>query len=78
MPGLPATTRAGMLTQQLYFTYATRRGWHPMMGGIWQHRTDAARRTAVSDAEAAARFLGDDLALEDAATAAPLPMTARR
>lgn len=38
VPGLPAAARAGMLTQQLYFTYATRRGWHPMIGGIWRRR----------------------------------------
>jgi hypothetical protein len=52
VPGLRGATRGGMLTQQLYFTYATRRGWHPMMGGIWRRR-GTEQRAAVSDAEAA-------------------------
>ena len=34
--GWRAGARYGMLTQQLYFTYAYRRGWHPMMGGLWR------------------------------------------
>ena len=53
--GLPAATRAGMLTQQLYFTYATRRGWHPMIGGIWR-QTRTERRRAVSDEDAARAY----------------------
>jgi len=53
MPGLRALSRAGMLTQQVYFTYATRRGWHPMIGGIWDQRSERGRRLAVSDADAA-------------------------
>jgi len=55
--GLGAATRAGMLSQQVYFTYATRRGWHPMMGGIGRRRA-TARRAAVSDQEAATLYLG--------------------
>lgn len=53
MPGLGPTARAGMLAQQIYFTYTDRRGVHPMMGGIWRRRTPAARRVAASDADAA-------------------------
>jgi radical SAM superfamily enzyme YgiQ (UPF0313 family) len=56
MPGLTNATRAGMLSQQLYFTYATRRGCHPMMGGIWRCGAPGVRRTAVTDDEAARRF----------------------
>jgi len=59
MPGLSSTARAGMLAQQIYFTYANRRGFHPMMGGIWRRRTPAARRVAVTDAEAARAYLAD-------------------
>ena len=55
---LTPASRAGMLSQQIYFTYATRRGWHPMMGGIGRRSGRAARRQAVGDAEAAALFLG--------------------
>lgn len=57
VPGLCAAARYGMLVQQLYFTYAYRRGWHPMMGGIWRVRDRSVRRRAVTDAEAAAEFL---------------------
>jgi radical SAM superfamily enzyme YgiQ (UPF0313 family) len=56
MPGLNAVSRAGMLVQQFYFAYATRRGEHPMIGGIWDHRDPLVRREAVSDREAALRF----------------------
>ncbi len=50
--GLDWNARLGMLAQQLYFTYATRGGWHPMMGGIGRRRSKVRRR-AVTDAEAA-------------------------
>lgn len=62
VPGLPAASRTGMLTQQLYFTYATRRGWHPMIGGIWRRRGTEQRR-AISDADAA-RAYGAPIACE--------------
>lgn len=55
--GLPTTVRAGMLTQQLYFTYSSCRGQHPMLGGIWRVRGQI-RRQAVSDADAARHYLG--------------------
>ena len=58
VPGLPAATRAGMLTQQLYFTYATRRGWHPMIGGIWRRKgTERRAATTVEDAAPAGTTL---------------------
>ena len=53
---LGAAARYGMLVQQLYFTYAYRRGWHPMMGGLWRLRDRSVQRQAVTDAEAAAAF----------------------
>lgn len=56
--GLGWNARLGMLTQQIYFTYATRNGWHPMMGGIWRIRDNQARREVVTDEEAAERYLG--------------------
>jgi radical SAM superfamily enzyme YgiQ (UPF0313 family) len=56
VPGLTAAARHGMLTQQLYYTYAYRRGWHPMMGGIWRRRNPSARREAVWDDEARALY----------------------
>jgi radical SAM superfamily enzyme YgiQ (UPF0313 family) len=56
VPGLTAAARYGMLTQQLYYTYAYRRGWHPMMGGIWRRRDRSARREAVWDDEARALY----------------------
>lgn len=55
--GLTTAARAGMMTQQLYFAYATRRGWHPMMGGIWRLRDRGERRRVVSDADAARLYL---------------------
>jgi radical SAM superfamily enzyme YgiQ (UPF0313 family) len=67
VPGLTAHARRGMLAQQLYFTYGYRRGWHPMMGGIWRRRDARVRRHVVSDADAARLYLGEDLP--------PLPMT---
>jgi radical SAM superfamily enzyme YgiQ (UPF0313 family) len=56
VPGLTAAARYGMLTQQLYYTYAYRRGWHPMMGGIWRRRDESARREVVWDDEARALY----------------------
>lgn len=55
MPGLGPSARYGMLMQQLYFAYAVRRGWHPMMGGIGRIR-EGRRRAVVADAEAAALY----------------------
>lgn len=46
--GLGWSARAGMLAQQLYYGYASRRGWHPMLGGI-------GRRPAVEKREPPAR-----------------------
>jgi radical SAM superfamily enzyme YgiQ (UPF0313 family) len=60
VPGLRPAARLGMLTQQLYFTYATRRGWHPMMGGIWRLRDAAERRRARADEEAVRCYLGTE------------------
>jgi hypothetical protein len=66
--GLTTATRAGMLTQQVYFTYATRRGWHPMIGGIGHMRDPSCRRQVVTDEDAARVFLGS--AVADAAVVA--------
>jgi radical SAM superfamily enzyme YgiQ (UPF0313 family) len=57
MPGLGSAARAGMLTQQVYFTYAARRGQHPMIGGIWRQRDARARRQVISDADALRLYL---------------------
>jgi len=59
MPGLSPAARYGMMVQQLYYTYSYRRGWHPMMGGIWRQREHSVRRQAISDAQAAALYLHD-------------------
>jgi len=56
VPGLGAAARAGMVSHHLYYTYATRRGWHPMIGGVWRRRSPV-RRTAITDEEAA-RYYG--------------------
>jgi radical SAM superfamily enzyme YgiQ (UPF0313 family) len=56
VPGLTAAARYGMLTQQLYYTYAYRRGWHPMTGGIWRRRDQSARREVIWDDEARALY----------------------
>jgi radical SAM superfamily enzyme YgiQ (UPF0313 family) len=53
--GLSAAARAGMVTHNAYYTYATRRGWHPMIGGVWR-RTSPVRRRAITDEEAAACY----------------------
>jgi len=53
VPGLTKAARYGMLTQQLYYTYSYRRGWHPMMGGLWRVRDATLRRGAVTDGDAA-------------------------
>src|SRR5262249_5520348 len=58
VPGLTWASRLGMLTQQIYYTYSARRGWHPMMGGIWRLRDATARRHVKWDHEAAALYLG--------------------
>ena len=55
--GLSAAARYGMLTQQLYYTYAYRRGWHPMMGGIWRVRDRSVRRQVIDNEGAARLFL---------------------
>ena len=57
MPGLSTVSRAGMMVQQFYFAYATRRGEHPMIGGIWSARDPRVRREAVTDEEAVRRYL---------------------
>jgi radical SAM superfamily enzyme YgiQ (UPF0313 family) len=56
--GLSRAARLGMLSQQLYFGYAVRRGWHPMMGGIWRLASPVDCRRARSDEEAALLYLG--------------------
>jgi radical SAM superfamily enzyme YgiQ (UPF0313 family) len=58
VPGLTTATRSGMLTQQFYFTYATRRGMHPMIGGIGRLLDPDGQRQALSDADAAGLYLG--------------------
>lgn len=58
VPGLTAPARYGMLAQQLYFTYSDRRGWHPMLGGIWRIRDQRTRRRAITDQDAARAYLG--------------------
>ncbi len=68
--GLRAPARYGMLMQQIYYTYAYRRGWHPMMGGIWRVRDETERRQVVWNRDAAAFYLGVDIA-EPAAPGAP-------
>lgn len=59
--GLNAVSRTGMMVQQLYFAYATRRGEHPMIGGIWSRRDARLRREAITDTDAARDFLAGDL-----------------
>lgn len=54
--GLGVAARAAMLTHTLYYTYSERRGWHPMIGGVWR-RPWRVRREVVSDAEALRRYL---------------------
>jgi hypothetical protein len=56
VPGLRAPARLGMLTHTVYYTYATRRGWHPMLGGVWRRRSPV-RREGLSDEDAARRYL---------------------
>ena len=53
--GLSTSARYGMLAQQFYCTYAARRGWHPMMGGIGRMR-EGDRREVVADSHALARY----------------------
>lgn len=55
--GLGFASRTGMLTQQVYYTYANRRGWHPMMGGIWRTRDPNVRRQVIWDEDSAALYL---------------------
>ncbi len=56
--GLSWSSRAGMLAQQLYYGYASRRGWHPMLGGIGR-RPSSERRRAIDDEQARAIYLAD-------------------
>jgi hypothetical protein len=56
--GLTLPSRLGMLVQQLYFTYAARCGWHPMLGGIGRRYDRATRRRVVCDHEAVEHYLG--------------------
>src|SRR5262249_11316501 len=53
--GLSWSARAGMLAQQLYYTYASRSGWHPMLGGIGRRSTEVSRR-AIDDNHARTLF----------------------
>lgn len=55
--GLGMAARSGMVSHTVYYTYARRRGWHPMLGGVWRRRT-RVRREVVTDAQAARRWLG--------------------
>lgn len=54
--GLSMPARLGMLAQQLYYGYASRRGWHPMLGGVGRRRT-SERRRALNDNQARATYL---------------------
>lgn len=45
-----------LVTHNVYYTYAVRRGWHPMIGGVWR-RTSPVRRETITDEEAAALYL---------------------
>jgi radical SAM superfamily enzyme YgiQ (UPF0313 family) len=54
--GLGWPARTGMLAQQLYYGYASRRGWHPMLGGILRRPT-AERRRVVDDEQARSLYL---------------------
>jgi radical SAM superfamily enzyme YgiQ (UPF0313 family) len=56
--GLALPSRLGMLVQQLYFTYAARCGWHPMLGGIGRRYDRATQRQVVCDNDAVERYLG--------------------
>lgn len=60
--GLSAAARAGMVSHNVYYTYATRRGWHPMIGGVWRRRSPVRRET-ITDEEAAARYAPAAVAL---------------
>jgi radical SAM superfamily enzyme YgiQ (UPF0313 family) len=53
--GLSVAARIGMVSHNVYYTYATRRGWHPMIGGVWR-RMSPVRRRAITDEEAAACY----------------------
>ena len=75
MTGLGWNARIGMLTQQIYFTYASRRGRHPMMGGIWEIRDAAGKREVVTDEEAADRYLSRSL--PSPSTPPPAPSCSR-
>jgi hypothetical protein len=54
---LTLASRLGMLSQHVYYTYAERRGRHPMLGGIWRRHDRSVRREAIDDQSAAARYL---------------------
>jgi hypothetical protein len=49
--GLGPAARSGMVTHTAYYTYSLRRGWHPMLGGVWRRRR-LVRRDASGDREA--------------------------
>lgn len=57
--GLSWSARAGMLAQQVYYGYAARRGWHPMLGGIGRRKT-ADHRRAVGDRQARNLYFPDE------------------
>jgi radical SAM superfamily enzyme YgiQ (UPF0313 family) len=60
--GLSPLSRTSMLRQRLYYFYSYRAGRHPMLGGIWQRGVPRdARRAAVTDEEARARYLGQGI-----------------
>jgi radical SAM superfamily enzyme YgiQ (UPF0313 family) len=54
--GLHLAARLGIAVQHLYFGYAVRRGWHPLLGGLGRRHDRATRRAVVTDAEAVARY----------------------
>ena len=56
--GLSPMARYGMLIQHVYYTYAYRRGWHPMMGGLWRIRDLSVQRQVKWNDEAAELYLG--------------------
>jgi radical SAM superfamily enzyme YgiQ (UPF0313 family) len=57
VPGLGPAARAGMVSHTVYYTYSDRRGWHPMLGGVWRRRR-TVQREVISDDDAVRRYLG--------------------
>ncbi len=65
--GLSARSRRAVLRQFIYYFFSYRQGRHPMVGGVWQIRRRDLMRKAISDEQAAIRFLGNQFHEEFAA-----------